>query len=259
MTMYWSVRKLRTDLIARLARGEHVVLYGPRGVGKTTLTQQLHSRFRRDQVPCALCKSTASLDDITRTMEAAYPQVDTHSVSRKTARARLWDAADRRGCILLLDHVTDVGTAMVGFGRRLRGGIAGVLYVVDVDVEREKQRMRRKRLALSVRMPPASMRRLRVLLRSRCAQRRLAVDAKTERQILKAAKGRPGWIVQATRLMGQQRYWHEGHIYPTLLCTDTEITVRQGDLSLLVPSDWSPQSGRAWPNPILKEVESWKR
>jgi predicted ATPase len=257
--MYTTVRELRSDLLKRLAHADHVVLYGPRGSGKTTLTLQLYARFTDANIPCALCKSTASLDDVTRTMEAAYPQVDTQSVSRKTARARLWEAADHRGCVLLLDHVTDVSTAMVGFGRRLRGGIAGVLYVVDVDVEREKQRMRRKRLALSARMPPASIGRLRALLRSRCQERGFAVEPEMERQILKMAQGRPGWIVQATILMGQAQYWHDGHLYPSLLCTDTEISVRQGELPLLAPKGWSPEAGRSWANPILKEIESWKR
>jgi AAA domain (dynein-related subfamily) len=257
--MYTSIPELRSDLLVRLPQGDHVVLYGPRGMGKSVLTQQLYARFRRDRVPCALCNSTSSLDDITRTMEAAFPHVDTRSVSRKTARARLWDAADHRGCVLLLDHISDVGTAMVGFGRRLRGGIAGVLFVVDVDVDREKQWMRHKRLALSVRMPPMPARQLRALLRSGSDECGLAIDGETERQILKAAQGRPGWIVQATRLMGQARYWHEGHLYPTLLCTDTEITVRQGDMSLLVPNHWSPQSDRTWVNPILEVIELWKR
>jgi predicted ATPase len=257
--MYASVRELRTALLEQLAHGDHVVLYGPRGSGKTTLILQLHDRFSRAHVPCALCKSTASLNDITRTMEAAYPQVSTHSISRKTARARLWDAADHRECVLLLDHVTDVSTAMVGFGRRLRGGIAGVLYVVDVDVEREKQRMRRKRLALSVRMPAACMLQLRSLLRSRCKEQGFAVDTETEHQILKTAHGRPGWIVQATTLMGQARYWHDGHLYATLLCTDTELTLRQGELRLLPPRDRCRESGRSWPNPILREIELWKR
>lgn len=257
--MYSSVGELRTDLLTRLAHGDHVVLYGPRGIGKTTMTKQLYAQFIRDRIPCALCRSTTSLDDITRTMAAAYPQVATLDVSRKTARARLWDAADRRGCVLLLDHVTRVSTAMVGFGRRLRGGIAGVLFVFDVDVEREKVRMRHKRLALSARMPPVSMLKLRKLLRSRCEQAGLAVEPEMERQFLKTAQGRPGWIVQATILMKHPRYWHDGQLYPTLLCTDTEISIRQGGLSLLAPDDWSPNSGRAWPNPILKEMELWKR
>jgi hypothetical protein len=81
-------------------------------------------------------------------------------------------------------------------------------------------------------MPPASIRQLRTLLRSKCAEHRLSVGAGI---ILRAAHGRPGWITQCTTLMPQTRYWHEGQLYPTLLCTDTEITLRQGPLRLLAP------------------------
>ncbi len=224
--MYRSVLELRSDLFDRLGRGEHLILYGPRGSGKSTLVSQLHARFAKANTPCAVAQRTSSLDDITRTMESAYPHVNIEGVARRTARARLWNAADRRGCVLLLDHLTKVSTAMVGFCRRLRGGFAGMLFVIDVDVERERQRMRSKRLALSVRMPPVSMRQLRMLLRSRCAEHHLTVALDMERKILRAARGRPGWIVQCTALMPQSQYWHDGQLYPTLLCTDTEITLR---------------------------------
>ncbi len=168
-------------------------------------------------------------------MESAYPEMNIQGVARSTARARLWNAADRRGCVLLLDHLTKVSTAMVGFCRRLRGGIAGILFVIDVDVERDRQRMRAKRLALSVRMPPVPMRQLRMLLRSRCAEHHLSVDLDMERQILRAEQGRPGWVIHCTTLILQSRYWHDGQLYPTLLCTDTEITLREGHLRLLAP------------------------
>jgi len=257
--MYTSVPELRSDLLNRLRQGDHVVLYGPRGAGKTTLAEQIQERLRRDHVPCGLCRSTASLNDITRTMASAYPDVETGRVSRRTARARLREAGYHQGCVLLLDHVTEVSTAMVGFGRQLRGRIAGVLYVVDVDAERERQWIRQKRLALTARMPPLSLYQLRKLLRSRCVTDGIAVSAGAEQRILKNSRGRPGWIVKATLLMKEPRYWHDGQLYPNLLCTDTEITMRQAELDLLAPSDWNPQSGRAWPNPHLKEVELWKR
>jgi energy-coupling factor transporter ATP-binding protein EcfA2 len=216
-------------------RGEHLILYGPRGSGKSTLVSELHARLATASTPCGVAQYTACLDDITRAMEAAYPEVNTQTIARRTARARLWHVADQRGCVLLLDHLTKVSTAMVGFCRRLRGGVAGILFVVDVDVERERQRMRAKRLAVSVRMPHASIRQLRKLLRSRCAEHRLLVGRKMEGQILHAAQGRPGWIVQCTTLIPQTRYWHEGQLYPTLLCTDTEIMLRQDHLRLLAP------------------------
>jgi len=234
--MHSSVRELCSDLFDRVGRGEHLILYGPRGSGKSTLVSQLHARFAKANTPCGLAQYTSCLDDITRTMESAYPEVNIQGVARRTARARLWNAADRRGCVLLLDHLTKVSTAMVGFCRRLRGGIAGVLFVSDVDVERERQQMRAKRHALSVRMPPVSTRQLRMLLRSRCAEHDLTVALDMERQILRAAQGRPGWVIQCMTLMPHSRYWHDGRLYPTLLCTDTEITLRQGHLRLLAPN-----------------------
>ena len=227
MHMHSSVRELRADLLTRLGHGEHLILYGPRGSGKSTLVSELRARFAKASTPCGVAHHTSCLDDITRTMESAYPEVNTEEVGRRTARARLRNAADRRGCVLLLDHLTKVSTAMVGACRRLRGGVAGILFVVDIDTERERQRMRAKRLALSVRMPPVSSRQLRTLFRSRCAEHGLSVGRDMERHILRAARGRPGWIVHCTRLMPHNRYWHEGQLYPTVLCTDTEITLRQ--------------------------------
>jgi energy-coupling factor transporter ATP-binding protein EcfA2 len=253
--MHPSVRELRSDLLERVGHGEHLVLYGPCGSGKTTLVSQLLARLAKANTPCGVAQYTACLDDITRAMEAAYPEVNTQAVARRTARARLWNAADRRGCVLLLDHLTKVSTAMVGFCRRLRGGIAGILFVIDVDVERERQRMRAKRLALSVRMPPVSIHQLRTLLRSRCAEHRLSVGRKMEGQILRAAQGRPGWIIQCTTLMPETRYWHEGQLYPTLLCTDTEITLRQGHLRLLAPDAPRASTARTGPSLISTNEE----
>jgi energy-coupling factor transporter ATP-binding protein EcfA2 len=231
--MHSSVRELQSDLLERVGHGEQLILYGPRGSGKSTLVSQLHARLARANTPCGVAQYTACLDDITGAMEAAYPEVNTQGVARRTARARLCSAEEKRGCVLLLDHLTKVSTAMVGFCRRLRGGVAGILFVVDVDVERERQRMRAKRLAISVRMPPVSIQQLRALLRSRCAEHRLSVGQKMEGQILRAARGRPGWIMQCTTLMPQACYWTEGQLHPTLLCTDAEITIRQCQLRLL--------------------------
>lgn len=218
------------------------MLYGPCGSGKSTLLAELETHLTRADIPCARSTSTCCLNDITRALEQAYPAAETREIARRTARARLWRAADVRGGVLLLDHLTDVSNAMVGFLRRLHGGVVGVLLAVDVEVERERQRMKPWRLgALSVRMPPTSAPRLRQLLRSKCADPRLpSLGPQSERRILRAARGRPGWILQCARLQSQARYWHDDRLSVSLLCTDTEIALRQGTLNFLRDGELMP-------------------
>lgn len=226
-----GIRVLRFELYSRLRCGQHVVLYGPRGSGKSTLLAALHKRFIQAVVPCAISPATSCLDDITRTFAQAYPDVETASVTRRAARGKLWLAADRQGGVLLLDHVTHVSTAMIGALRRLRGGIAGVLFAIDIEVERERKHMRNWRLAtLSWQMPATAPRRLRTMFRAHCVDIDIPfVGLDAEKQILRAAHGRPGWILQCVHLLELQRYWSNGKPIVPLLCADTEIVLRMPD------------------------------
>jgi len=230
-------RNFEADVMTRLQRGEHIVLYGPRGSGKSTLLARLHSRIAQQGIPCALSTATAHLDDVTRAFARAYPSVDTTFLPKRKARARLRTAADRNEGVLLLDHVTDISTATIGFLRRLRGGIAGVLLAVDVEKERDGQHLRHRHLGtLSLPMPPAAAERLRGLFRKRCAMCRLPrIPPNQQRQIIRAARGRPGWIMQCARLIPEERYWRGKLLRASLLCVDTEIALRQGRLKLIPP------------------------
>jgi energy-coupling factor transporter ATP-binding protein EcfA2 len=229
-----GVKSLGPELERRLRRGEHLTLYGPRGIGKSTLLDNLHTRLIRAAVPCARSPSTAGLADITRTLTRAYPGIETRTLTQRATRNRLLLAAECEAAVLLLDHLTDVSTAMIGFLRRLRGGVAGVLLAVDVENERERQRLRGWRLGLSVRMPTASARSLRTLYRSQSALLHLpAVPVAIERHLIRAARGRPGWILQCTELIRQSRYWRNGTLRESVLCSDTEITLRHGHLRML--------------------------
>jgi hypothetical protein len=230
--------ELATDLQRRLLHGEHLTLFGPRGSGKSTLLARLHSQFVATGTPCAYSSVTASLDDITRALERAYPGVDTMEVSRRAARARLWDAADQRAGVLLLDHFSCVTNAMVFFLKRLHGKIAGVLTVVDIDDQRESLRMRRPSRygAMRVRMPLTPTRQLRRLLYTLTGGLGLPpMASRVEQKLLDAARGRPGWIVKCTELACESRYWCEHGLLVTALCVDTEAAVRYRALELLRP------------------------
>ena len=226
--MQSQLAELTALLERRLLNGEHLTLHGPRGSGKSGVLADLHARLERSGVPCAYSGSTTSLDDITLALERAYPAVCTGGIGRRTARVRLWCAADRHPGVLLLDHFRCNGSAMVSFLRRLHGKIAGVLTAVDVEAEKERGRMRPWRYgAMSVRMPLATALQLCRQLDERWRALRLPpLDAAARHALVTAARGRPGWIVRCAELACEERYWCAYGPMVTVLCVDTEAAVR---------------------------------
>jgi energy-coupling factor transporter ATP-binding protein EcfA2 len=233
-----------SELEGRLRRGEHLALYGPRGAGKSAILQALQVRLMRAGVPCGLSPSTTSLDDITRALEYAYPGVRTSEIARRAARSRLWLAADGERGVLLLDHLSEISNAMVGFLRRLHGGLVGALSAVDVDEERERLQMKCWRYgAMSVRMPLTPTLRLRRALLARWTALGLpSLSEEQARRLANQARGRPGWVAQCTSLAREARYWRSGRLLLSVLATDTEVSVRYHALAFLQPtaSDGEP-------------------
>ena len=229
-----GLRRITRELARRLAQGEHLVLWGPTGSGKTTLVATIQRHLAIGVCSCATV--TQSLDDITQALERAYPTVPTDGISRRAARMRLWDAADRERAVLLLDKVTRVSTAMKGFLRRLRGGIAGVLLVFDIDSPRERARLRAQHLGcLSVRIPALPSRVQRRLLAARWPiNTHPHPDRATCRLLIRAARGRPGWIVACSQLAREPRYWCADALKVRAPSLDTELKVRALKLPLCV-------------------------
>ncbi len=222
-------RPFRANIAERLVRGEHLVLYGPLGSGKSTLLRALHARLQRDGTPSGIADVTTHLGDMTRAFARAYPEIDITGLTQRRMRARLTAAADQRKGVLLFDHVGHLNAAMVGFLHRLRGGLAGVALVLDVDGQREREALRARCPALPLAaMPRSSARQLRVLLHAHALKPMRSLTPAEERQILRAARGRPGWVVLCSRLLRENRYWHGQMLYATVLCADTEIALRLG-------------------------------
>jgi hypothetical protein len=238
--------ELSVELQRRLLRGEHLTLLGPRGSGKSTVLGRLHSQFVVAGIPCAYSSITTCLDDITRALERAYPGVDAADITRRAARARLWAAADQRAGVLLLDHFSSVSNAMVFLLKRLHGKVAGVLTAVDIEDKRDRSQMRRPSRygAMSIRMPLTPRRQLRRLLHALIGSFGLPpLASHVEQNLLKAACGRPGWIVKCAELACESRYWCEHGLLVSTLCVDTEAAVRYRALDFLRP----PTAARDYP------------
>jgi energy-coupling factor transporter ATP-binding protein EcfA2 len=220
---------ISSRLAADLAHGRHVVLWGPRGSGKTTLLNAVLREI--GDAHAALSPATSSLDDITRALERAYAEVHTAGLARRAARSRLWWAADAEPGCLLLDHVTRVPSAMKGWLRRLRGGLVGVALAIDVDSDRERERMRALKIGCATfRMPPTAAPTLARLLSQQWeVTAAFPLPAGARRSLVRAARGRPGWVVQCAALSSDLRYWPGGQLRVPVLALDTEIRLRSLD------------------------------
>jgi predicted ATPase len=224
-----TMRAFADELGMRLRAGSHLVLFGPRGVGKSTLLTILREENGALGAPCGLSRATSGLADVVSALAQAYPSIDIDGFGRRAAKARLRSAADCMAGVLLLDHATTVTTAMLGYLRRLRGGIAGALLVADVDTVHERERLRAWHVgALSVRMPLTPDRKLHQLLTSALHAGGLPdLEQRFAQQIAHAARGRIGWLVECIERMHAEEYWRDGRLHLAALCTDTEIALRQ--------------------------------
>lgn len=220
-----AFRGLATKLAASLTRGQHIVLWGPRGSGKTTLLNAILQEL--GDAHCALSPTTSSLDDITRAVERAYSDTSTTGLTRRAARSRLWWAADAEPGCVLLDHLTRLPSAMKGWLRRLRGGVVGVLLAVDVDSQREREWLRGLKIGcMTMRMPPTASRSLmRLLMHSWASPTALPLST-DRRTLVRAARGRPGWITECAALAADPQYWMDGQLRVHILALDTEMSLR---------------------------------
>lgn len=82
--------------------------------------------------------------------------------------------------------------------------------------------------ALSVRMPRTPNRDLHRILRDVCRSiKHPTIEPRMVRHILRAARGRIGWLQECVRRLEAPDYWHDARLHVTALCTDTEIATRE--------------------------------
>jgi len=221
----------RDDVIASLeglaGEGQTVLVYGPVGIGKTSVLGDLARRAQRKQRPCAFCPRTEHLADVAAALARAYPDASIGR-SQRQRRSRLRLAVEANPGVLLLDDFIFVGTALKGYLRSLRGSGLGVVIAADVDQARDHARLREHGLAYrELALPPLRAALMRQLLERETARRALPWPLAEEDRdaLLHVAQGRPGWIVSLVAAAVEVRYWHESRLAVDVLVADLLIKI----------------------------------
>jgi len=224
-----DIRAFCAELGARLRAGSHLILYGPRGAGKSTLLRAIGIHYKASGTPYGFAPQTSGLPDIVAALAEAYPGADVVGLNKRATGVRLRLVADRAPGVLLLDHATMVTTAMLGYLRRLRGGIAGALLVVDIDSPHEQDRLRSWHVgALSIRVPLVPNRRLHQLLSAATQASGLPkIEPRTAQYIVRLARGRIGWVTELIHRLQMPEYWRDDRLHLAVICMDTEIAIRE--------------------------------
>jgi len=229
MARLYGRRKIVKDLADPLLAGRTVLLYGPMGSGKSALLKALAGRMKKQRRPCGFCRSTRSLSDITAALLAAYPAVPSEGRTQRQLRSDLVYAAEARPGALLLDHLGGVGTQFKGYLRAMRGIGLGVILAADAEVARDHDQLRAMHLAyLEVEVPPLPSRCLHRILDEALAASPLpfALTETDRRALIRIARGRPGWVLRAGRILCDKHYWRNGRVLLELLRAEimTRIT-----------------------------------
>lgn len=210
-------------LVRHVSVGDHVALFGPVGMGKTTLIEILRARLTGSGMAPRVAQHVGALADLSHVM-GAEPSGGSPSVRRARART----AAARASVVLLLDHVTTAGTATKAELRRLREASIGVVLAIDVDASRETEALRAARLAPHLLAAPSvSTLLLRALLMSMVASHARVPRGDDVGFLAAAARGRPGWIVECVRLLAQPDYWTSAGVRRLLLRGDVDLALWQ--------------------------------
>ncbi len=141
----------RDEIVEELARlacdANAAVVFGPFGIGKSSILAEVVRRIRARGVPCGFSPHTETLREVIRGLDEAYPGLAACGAGRRQLRNRLRLAAEAQPGALVLDHLWDESAAMKGLIRYARILNLGLLVAVDAETPRDRAWLRSLKLS----------------------------------------------------------------------------------------------------------------
>jgi len=224
----------REDVVDSLAgqvlAGQTVLVYGPLGVGKTAILDEIARVVGAAGRRIGRAVHTQTIRDVTRALQAVYPEAGLRARNQRQLRGYLSLAVEEDPGVLILDHLQCAGTALKGFLRSLEGTGLGVLIAADVEHQRDNARIRAMRLAHRERqVPPLQALHMDRILEARVLHRRLPypLTEADRSSLLRIAAGRPGVVGMVVGLLESDRYWRDGRLLSEILRSDVSMAIAE--------------------------------
>jgi hypothetical protein len=225
----------RQTLVIELTRlaleGETVLLYGRRGVGKTSVLEPVEGEIRSHGRACSISHRTDVLADVVSALAECYPGAT--GPSRCPTRVWLREAVREQPAVLLLDHLGAATPAVSYYLRSLRGTGLGVIIAADVEHARDRAEVHSLRLAYrEMEAPPLGRRVLERFLDAELDKqtpKRGLIPAQRANLLAVAAR-RPGVVALLLELLGHSTAGHEGTIHWELLRCEVSSAIAGANL-----------------------------
>jgi len=205
-------------------------LYGPMGIGKTSILETVRRAVENKNRPCGYSAQTRSLSDLTAALLRVYPNINGEGCTPRQLRNALRFAVERNPGALLLDHLHSAGTQFKKYLGSLRRSGLGVLFAADAEDPRDHMRFRSMHLAWrEMEVAPLPARTLRRILAESLADKSLPhpLSEANLSALLKAAHGRPGWILMMADLLQNPCYWSGGSVHVESLRASVMIMMKK--------------------------------
>ena len=215
MSRLFGREKLVVQLEGAALNGETVLLFGPLGIGKTSVLAELRRRLVKHGIPCGFAPDSRHLGDVTAALASAYPNIDAQAFSQQRLRSRLRLAVEAEPGVLLLDRFETAGTGMKSFLRSLRRTRTAVVLAADTENERDHANARAQRMThIEVEVPPLPRSAMAALMDDLLGSNELPhpLHSEDRKSLIRLALGNPGRLVMFVDLLASSRFWRGDRI-----------------------------------------------